>query len=259
MPTLRTLRAITREVSRSLADCELTHVARQPIDVDVARRQHDAYEAALARAGCAVERLAEEPAHPDAVFVEDTALVLDEVAVALRPGAASRQGEVASVAAALAPYREVRRMTGPGTIDGGDLLLVGRTLFVGLSSRSDEAGIAELATLLAPHGYQVRGVALAGCLHLKTAATAIADDTVLVQPRWIDGGALGARRVVEVDPAEPFAANALRVGGRLIYPATCPATADRLEALGYVVDRVDLSELAKAEGAVTCCSLVFTA
>ncbi len=254
------LRAITRQVSRSLERCELTHLERQPIDLDRARHQHRAYEAALGRLGCAVEQLAEEPELPDSVFVEDVALVLDEVAILLRPGAASRRPEVPSVARALAAYRELRPLPGRGTVDGGDVLRLGRTLYVGRSGRSSRAGCDALRRLVSPLGYTVREVAIRGCLHLKSAVTAVAPDTLLVHRAWVDTAPFSGYRLVEVDPREPQAANALRLGdAAILYPSAFPATASRLEALGYPLERVDLSELAKAEGAVTCCSLVFSA
>ena len=251
--------AVTRSVSRSLARCELTHLARAPIDLARARDQHRLYESALERLGCRVERLDEEPELPDAVFVEDTALVLDEVAVVLRPGAPSRRGETDSVASALARHRPLVRFEGPGCVDGGDVLRLGRTLRVGRSGRSDAAGVAELARLVAPYGYRVQGTSVRGCLHLKSAVTQIADDTLLVQPDWIDGGDFAGFRQVEVDPRERYGANALRVGESLVYPTSFPATAERLERLGFALERVEADELAKAEGAVTCCSLLFAA
>lgn len=253
------LRALTREVPASIARCELTHIARVPIDLARARRQHEEYEAALARLGCLVERLEEEPALADSVFVEDTALVLDEIAVLLRPGAESRRTEVNGVAQALERHRPLLRMEGPGTIDGGDVLRVRRTLYVGLSTRSSHEGIAELRALVGGFGYDVRPVEVTGCLHLKSAATAIGDDTLLVNPSWVEPADFAAGRAIAVDPGEPYAANALRIRNRLIYPTTFPATAKRLAAAGFELEPVDLSELAKAEGAVTCCSLVFEA
>jgi dimethylargininase len=254
-----TVVAVTRAVSGSFADCELTHLARAPIDVEVARRQHAEYERALERAGCRVVRLPEEPELPDSVFVEDTALVLDEVAVTLRPGALSRRGETASVAAALAKHRRIVEVRGPGTIDGGDVLRTGRTLRVGLSTRSDETGIAELRQRVAPFGYEVVGVPLAGCLHLKSAVTALSEREVLLNPEWVDRGSVTGLETIDVDPAEPFAANALAFGRRLIYADAFPRTAERLAARGFELDLVDLSEMAKAEGAVTCCSLIVRA
>jgi dimethylargininase len=251
------LRALTREVPASIARCELTHIERVAIDLVRARRQHEEYEAALARLGCAVERLEEEPDLADSVFVEDTALVLDEVAVMLLPGAMSRRSEIAGVAHALERHRPLLRMEGPGTIDGGDVLRVRRTLYVGLSTRSSHEGIAELRALVGGFGYDVRPVEVTGCLHLKSAATEIGDGTLLVNPAWVEPADFAAGRAIAVDPGEPYAANALRIRNRLIYPTTFPATAKRLTEAGFELEPVDLSELAKAEGAVTCCSLVF--
>lgn len=248
--------AITREVSRAIAACELTHLARAPIDVGRARAQHEAYCAALAELGCEVRRLPEEPALADSVFVEDTALALDGLCVLMRPGAASRRPEVDSVAGALAGLRPLARLAGPGTVDGGDVLVLGREVHVGLSTRSTRAGIDELARLLAPHDYRVRATEVHGCLHLKSAATALGEDTVLVNPAWLDPRALGEHRVLEVDPGEPFAANALRVGAGVIHAAAFPRTRARLEAAGFRVVPVPADELAKAEGGVTCCSLI---
>jgi len=248
--------AITRAVGPELAGCELSFVPRAPIDLGRAMAQHEAYCEALVAAGCEVLALPALPDHPDAVFVEDTALVFDEVAVLTRPGAESRRGEVASIAAALAPHRSLLRIEAPGTLDGGDVLRVGRDVFVGRSARSNGAGIAQLATLLAPHGYRVQGVATRDCLHLKSAATVVADDTLLVQPAWVDPAVFAGCTLIEVDPAEQHPANALRIGDTVIQPDCFPRTRARLEAAGIRVLPVDVSELQKAEGAVTCCSLV---
>ncbi len=194
---------------------------------------------------------------PDAVFVEDTAIVLDEVAVITRPGAASRRPETASIARALEPYRELRFIEAPATIDGGDVLHVGRALFVGLTSRSSKEGIAQLRELVAPFGYSVTGVPVTGCLHLKTAVTQIAPDALLINPAYVDPGAFNMQ-YIEVDPSEPFGGNAVLINEKVIYPAAFPRTRRRMEQAGISVRTVDASELAKAEGGVTCCSLLFT-
>ena len=249
--------AITRDVSPSLGACELSYVPRHPIDIDQAMAQHAAYRAALAALGCRVVALPAQPDLPDAVFVEDVALVLDEVAILTRPGAESRRAEGASVAEVLAGYRPLRAIEAPGTLDGGDVLRVGRTLYVGQSARSNAAAIAQLRELLSPHGYEVMGVPIHGCLHLKSAVTQVADDTLLVQPAWVDPAAFAAFRLIAVDPGEEHAANGLRVGAGVIHPACFPRTRQRLEAAGIDVCAVDLSELQKAEGATTCCSLLF--
>jgi dimethylargininase len=248
--------AITRPVSASIGQCELTHLDRQPIDLDRARAQHHCYEQALAALGCRVERLPEEPSLPDAVFVEDAAVVLDELAILARPGAASRRPETRTVACALDPYRRLVPIRAPGTLDGGDVLRVGRTLYVGLSGRSNRAAIEQMRATLAPLGYTVQGVAVDGCLHLKSAVTQVAADTLLVNRDWLDVSAFGDLRLIDVDPAEPTAANALRIEGTVIYAAAYPRTRKRLEERGIEVHAVDVSELAKAEGAVTCCSLI---
>jgi dimethylargininase len=190
------------------------------------------------------------------VFIEDTALVLDEVAVITRPGAESRRGETAAVAAALAAYRALSFIEPPGTLDGGDILRLGKSLYVGVSGRSNTAGIHQLGSLLGSLGYTVQGVPLNDCLHLKSAVTQVAGDTLLVNPRWVDPAVFGAWRLVEVDPQEPYAANALLLGEAVVYPAAYTRTAARLEQLGLSLHRVDASELAKAEGGVTCCSLI---
>jgi dimethylargininase len=250
------LLALTRAVSPRLASCELTHLARQPIDAGRAERQHEAYEQALRELGCRVERLPALPDQPDAVFVEDTAVVLDELAVVTRPGAASRRAETASAAAALAVHRPLRRIEPPATLDGGDVLACGRRVFVGLSSRSDPAAVEQLRAALGPHGYAVAGVPLGGCLHLKTAVTEAAPGLLLLNPGWVDPLAFAPLQWLAVDPAEPMAANGLRVGGTLLYPAAFPRTRARLAARGLEVRALELDELAKAEGAVTCCSLL---
>lgn len=251
--------AITRPISPSLADCQLSFVPRTPIDVGRARAQHREYCRALATAGCSIVELAPAPDMPDAVFVEDTAIVLDELAVMTRTGAESRRGEGATVAPALARFRRLGAIEAPGTLDGGDVLRIGRRVFVGESARSNAEGIAQLRALLRPHGYTVQGVATHDCLHLKSAVTVVADDTLLVQPAWIDPGMFADYRVISVDAGEEHAANALRIGDAVVYPDCFPRTQAKLEAAGIRVLAVDVSELQKAEGAVTCCSIVFDA
>jgi dimethylargininase len=249
--------AITREVSPALGDCELSYIPRAAIDAAHAGLQHRDYQRALEVLGCRLVTLPAEPAWPDSVFVEDVAVVLDEVAIMTRPGALSRRAEVASVAAVLRSYRPVLSIEAPGTLDGGDVLRLGRTLHVGQSARSNAQGIGQLRELLAGHGYAVHGVATHGCLHLKSAVTQLDDDTLLLQPAWVDREQFTGFRIIEVDPGEPHAANVLRIGDALLMPASFPRTRQRLLDAGFEVTPVDVSELQKAEGAVTCCSLVF--
>jgi dimethylargininase len=237
----------------------LTHLHRTPIDYGLARAQHRAYEDRLSELGCVLVRLPSDPDLPDSVFVEDTCAVFDEVAVLARPGAASRRGEVGPVAQVLRRFRELRSIEPPGTLDGGDVLPLGRTVYVGLSGRTNRAGADQLRTILAPFGYAAQPVGVAGCLHLKSAASQVAERTLLLNPRWVAPAVFGGWEVVEVDPAEPFAANAVFLSGVVIHPATFPGTQGQLAGRGIRVEQMDMTELAKAEGGVTCCSVRFQA
>lgn len=251
--------ALTREISPDINRCELTHLERTAIDVEVARSQHREYERALEALGCRVERVAAAPELPDSVFVEDTVVVLDEIAILTRPGAPSRLGETAGMARAMEPYRRLARIEPPGTLDGGDVLRVDRTLFVGCSGRSNTAGIAQLGNLVAPFEYEVRPVPATGCLHLKTAVTLAAEHTLVINPAWADRRAFSAYTLIECDPAEPFGANVLRIGETVVHARAWELTRRRLESHGISVVPVDASELARAEAGVTCCSVVFEA
>jgi dimethylargininase len=248
--------AFLREVSPSLAACELSFLERVPIDVERARSQHAHYAAELGALGCSIEWLAPLAANADAVFVEDTAIILPEVAVITRPGVDSRRGEVESVAAALAPHRPLRRIAPPGTLEGGDVVHIGRNLYVGVSGRSNAAGIEQLRAALAPLGYRVAAVAMRDCLHLKSACTFIAPETLLVNPAWVDPKLFDARIVIEVDPGEAFAANTLTVQGVTLLSAAFPCTERRLRDAGIATRALDVSELQKAEAALTCMSLM---
>ncbi len=248
--------AITRRVSPSIGACELTHLERQPIDVALAERQHQFYEDALGKLGCEVVCLPAEQALPDAVFVEDTALVLDEAAVITRPGAESRRAETPSIERALKPYRKLFKIEPPGTLDGGDILTLGKRILVGISSRSNPSAIQQLRDTVKPFGYTVEGVPVQGCLHLKSAVTQAGEESLLLNSHWVDRDLFPGWRVIEVDESEPYGANVLWLGAGRIYPAQYPFTRQRLEAARLPVEAVDVSEVLKAEGAVTCCSLI---
>ena len=250
--------ALTRAVPDSMKECELTHLSRVAIDLDRARAQHAAYEDALRRLGCVVERLEPLPHMPDSVFVEDTAIVLGEVAIATRPGAASRRAEVASMETSLARYRRVVRIEEPGTIDGGDVLHVDRRVFVGISTRTNAAAVSQVRKLLEPHGYEVVPVSVRGVLHLKSAITHVGGTQFLVNRDLIDPAPFAGYDLIDVDPAEPDAANALLVHDAVLFPAAFPRTQRRLQSAGKNVITLDASELAKAEGALTCCSVIVT-
>lgn len=251
-------RAFTRAVSPRLAECELTHLARVPIDAGKAAKQHAAYEAALAEAGFEIVRLPELPDDPDAVFVEDTAVLLGDNAVITRPGAASRIGETQSTADGLADAFELHRIE-RGLVDGGDVLRIGRTLYVGLSTRTDSDGIDSLSELVAPLGFEVVRAELRDCLHLKTAATFAGPDpkgrpVLLYSEELVDPSQFGGVELLAVE--ERRGANCVRAGDRLILAAGNPRTAALLRDRGFRVLEVDVSELQKAESAVTCMSLI---
>jgi dimethylargininase len=250
------LLALTRAVSPTLDQCQLTHQTRQPIDVARAVAQHAGYEDALRSAGVEVVRIPAAPDLPDAVFVEDTAVVLDEVAILTNPGAASRRPEVTSVAGVLGTFRRLVRVEPPATLDGGDVLVVGRTIYVGQSSRSNKVSVHRVRDLVGPLGYAVHAVEVKGALHLKSAVTAIGPGRLLLNPQWVNREDFRDHEVCLIDPAEPGAANAVLVNDRIIYPTHYPRTAARLESEGLQVIAVEVSELAKAEGGVTCCSLI---
>ena len=250
--------AITRDISSAFEACALTHLPRVPIDLRRAKAQHDAYEWALVEAGCTVRRLDSSPEMPDSVFVEDIAVVLDEAAVVTRPGEEVRRLETEGVVAALRRHgRPLREIRSPGTLDGGDVLVVGRRVFVGLSARSNRSGASQAAKIFTSFGYEVEVVPVEGCLHLKSGVTAVTPDTILINREWVSGDAFPDFRILDVDTREPHAANALPVGNRLIYAAAFPHTAEKLMHLGLSLHLVEVDELQKAEGAVTCCSLIF--
>lgn len=248
--------AFTREISDSIERCELTHLDRLPIDLPRARAQHVAFENALRELGCEVRRIPDAHNLPDAVFVQDAVLVFDELAVLARPGAVSRRPEVESVGVEIGRLRPIARIVAPGTLDGGDVLVLGRNVFVGQTPRTNRVGVEQLAALLKPHCYTVTPVPVIGCLHLQTAVTAVAEDVILANRDWVDPTIFGKVEILDVAPGEPFAANVLRVGNSIVFPNIFPLTQAVLESRGLRVVPVDLSELAKAEAGVTCCCVL---
>jgi dimethylargininase len=248
--------AITRGVSASINDCELKHLSRTPIDVGRAREQHRAYETCLADLGCQIRRIPVDDRYPDAVFIEDTAVVLDELAILTRPGAESRRGELDAVSDVLREYRTLASLHAPATLDGGDVLQLDRVLYVGQTPRTNAHGIAKLAEIVEPHGYRVVAVTVDGCLHLKSAVTRVGNETLLMNRHWLSSAPFNDWRIIDVHESEPAAANALRIGEAVIFPEELVRTRRRLEAERIDVRPVPASELARAEGGVTCCSLL---
>lgn len=251
------LTAITRTVSPAIVNCELSFIPRQLINLEIARAQHFAYEQLLEKLGARVVSLPAEPDLPDSMFVEDPAIVLDELAVIFPLGTESRRPEAASLAQTVSNFRKLEHVILPGTLEGGDILRIGRKLFVGLSNRSNAEGIRQLAAILVPYRYEVIAVPVTGCLHLKSAVTCLGRDTLLANRVWFDPAPFSGYHWIDVDPAEPHAANALAFGGTVIFPASFPLTRARIEARGFHVTPLDISELQKAESGLTCSSLIF--
>lgn len=253
------LTAITRKVSSSLAKCELSFINRQPIDMEKARAQHRAYEELLAKLGARVISLAEEPELADSMFVEDPAMVLDEVAVICSLGTESRRKEAATMAAALEKFRKLAYIKLPGTLEGGDVLQVGKKIFVGITARSNPEGIRQLAVIVGHFGYEVKAVPVSGCLHLKSAVTSVGRNTLLANRAWFDAKRLEGFEWVDVHAGEPHAGNALVILDSVVFPTSFPKTRTLLEERGFQVLPLDISELQKAESGLTCSSLLFSA
>ncbi len=252
------LTAVTREVNAAMGCCELTFLPRVRIDTGLALQQHQQYRSALSSLGCEIVIVPTEPGLADSVFIEDTAMVLDEIAVLCRPGAASRGPEVGGVEGVLQQYRTLASIQPPGTLDGGDLLRIGKVIYAGLSTRSNQSGIEQLRRTVADYGFSVKTVETTKCLHLKSAVSEVAPGLLLINPDWISRPAFRHCELIDVDKEEARAANALLVGRNVIYPSSFPRTMEKLVNGGIDVTLVDVSELQKAEGAVTCCSLIFT-
>lgn len=251
------LTAITRHVSPSINNCELSFHERQPIDIGRAIAQHEAYQDCLRELGVRVVSLPAEPTLPDAVFVEDPALVFDEVAIISVMGAPSRRPEAKSLAEALSNYRRIKFLTEPATLDGGDVMRAGRKVFVGLSRRTNREGLAQLRDLLQPYDYDVQPVEVRRCLHLKSGCSYVGKHTVLINRAWVDAEPLEAFELIDVPDKEPAAANALVVNDVVVLPDSFPETRALLERRGFNVRSIDVSELQKAEAGVTCTSLIF--
>ncbi|HEY2120792.1 MAG TPA: arginine deiminase family protein [Candidatus Acidoferrum sp.] len=253
------LTAITRAVSSALVNCELNFIERKPIDLEKARTQHHSYEALLAKLGAKVISLPEEPDLPDSMFVEDPAIVLDEVAIICPLGTETRRKEAPSIAAALEKYRKLAYVKLPGTLEGGDVLRIGKQIFVGITRRSNPDGIRQLAVIAAAHGYDLTAVAVTGCLHLKSAVTFLGKNTLLGNRAWFDWKRMQGFEWIDVNPGEPHAGNALQISESVIFPASFPKTAESIKERGFRVESLDISELQKAESGLTCSSLIFEA
>jgi dimethylargininase len=249
--------ALTHVPSPRMSHGLRTHIARTAIDLDLALRQHAEYCATLRACGAEVRTLDANRHLPDGTFIEDTAIVLDEVAVLTSMGNEARRAELPGIARELVKVRPLLRIEPPAAIEGGDVLRVGRTLLVGLSLRTNEQGVRALEAIVGHYGYDVIPVPVRNCLHLKTACTALPDHALLMNPEWLDTSSLGGFEKINVCADEPWAANTLTVGTTVCISAEHVHTAAMIRARGFDVGTIQLSEFAKAEGCVTCLSLLF--
>lgn len=249
--------ALLRRPADSFVRCVARHEPSPPLDPLLARRQHDGYARRLQEGGFDLAYVQADEAHPDGVFIEDTAVVLGRCALITRPGHPSRRGEVGPVARALETRGlTVTLMAAPATLDGGDVLRVGEKLFVGQSERTNDAGRAALADFARPLGWTVASVPLHGVLHLKSAAGALDEGSVLLFSGAVAAEAFSGLRVVEVGGADPEAANLVRLpDGRLLVAAHLPQSAAAVAAAGFTPVACDASEFARADGGLTCLSL----
>ena len=251
------LTAITRAVGPRIGDCQLTYLERQSINAEKAMREQREYEKCLEEIGVRVISLPSEPSLPDAVFVEDTAVIVDEVAVIAAMGAATRRQEVVSMADVLSRYRPLEFINHNGTLEGGDVVQVGRRLYVGISTRTNYDGVVQLREILQRYDYEVIDVEVPGCLHLTTGCTYIGRNTLLVNKSWVNTARLADCEIIDTDPMEPWAANALLAGDTVVVSTSHPKTKGKLMARGFIVKSVDIAELEKAEAGLTCMSLLF--
>ncbi len=248
--------ALTRRPSSSLSTCEVTYVPPGRINHEFALQQYESYCQALREMGIEVQQLSPLEAYPDSVFIEDNAIVLDELAVVTTMGVSSRLGEVTSLRPILSQCRRVFDISPPATIEGGDVLRMGKRLFVGRSSRTNHFGVEALRAIVTPLGYEVLAVGIQQCLHLKTACTPLDEETLLVNPAWLDMAVLKPYRFVPVPSTEPFGANVLCLAQGILANAQYPRTVALIEKKWPSVRAVDLSEFSKAEAGVTCLSLI---
>jgi dimethylargininase len=251
------IRAITHSVSPNIEGCELTFIDRAPIDFHLAASQHDRYCAFLSESGLTVEKLHGNEAYPDSCFVEDTAVVVDELAVICSMGIESRRAETRLIEQELSKYLDIARISLPAAIEGGDVLRIGKKLYVGESSRTNIQGIEELAKLLSPLGYSVISVKTKGGLHLKSACSAINEETILVNPEWVEIAVFEGLNLLYTPADEPGAANVVRAGETVGVQAGFPKTVELIKRVIERVEVIDTSELCKAEGALTCLSIIY--
>jgi len=251
------LTVITHLPSPSLELCELTFLDQETIDIQKAQKEHENYCLMLEECGAKVIIHDENISLPDSVFVEDPIIVFDEIAVLTSMGVESRRKESKSMEKAFSKYREIKRINLPAKIEGGDVLKIGKRIFVGQGERTNAEGIDALRAIIAPYGYEVISVEVPGCLHLKTGCTALDDKTILINPSWVNSNAFEGYTQINVPKKEPFGANILKINEIICMNKAFPKTIELVESLGYTVKATDITEFVKAEAGLTCMSVPF--
>jgi dimethylargininase len=227
-------------------------------DFSLACRQHDQYVQALASCGLSVTVLDPDEAFADSTFIEDTCLVTQHCTVITRPGHPARRGETRAVAEAMHRFdRPILEITAPGTLDAGDVMQVDRHFYAGLSGRTNEAGIRQLAELLEPYGYTVSAIPLATVLHLKTGVSYLENDCLLAWGEFVTRPEFKGFKILAVDDSEAYAANSVWINDRVLVPAGFDKTRAMIESCGYDTIAVDVSEFRKLDGGLSCLSLRF--
>ncbi len=251
------LTVVTHVPSPALQECELTFVESEPIKIDKATKEHNNYCAMLEECGARVIKLDENLSLPDSVFVEDPIIVFDEVAVLTSMGVESRRKELPLLKKFFCQYRQIEQISLPAKIEGGDVLKIGKTIFVGNSARTNELGIQALSKIIEPLGYVVIPVKVTGCLHLKTGCTALDEKTILINPDWVEVTPFADYKTIKTLPQEPFGANVLPIGKTLCMNSAFPETIELVKSKGYSVVETDITEFVKAEAGLTCMSVHF--
>jgi len=251
--------ALVRPPTASIEAGLRTHIGRSSIDFARAQEQHINYVSALRDAGAQIVALSEAEHLPDAVFIEDTALVLDSLAVMAHSAAQSRRAEAPTVAGALSNYCCLAHLPEGACFDGGDALVIDRTVYLGLTQRTNQPAIDFLKRLLRQYYYETVPVPVTGCLHLKSAVTSLGGNLLLINPQWVPREAFAKHQQIDVAKDEPMGANALCVGNRLLMSASYPQTVKRVEAHGLEPKLIDIGEFHKAEGGLTCLSILLQA
>lgn len=251
------IKAFVNSPSPQLAECQLTYMDRMPIDPTLALEQHQMYVQALKKMGVEVDVLQINTHCPDGVFVEDPVIILDEIAIITSMGNPERRAEIPAIKEYITGIRPIQEVHSPAKLEGGDILRIGKRIFIGLSSRTDLAGIEAVKNIASQYDYEIVPVRVTGSLHLKTAVTALDDQTLLINPLWLDTTTFRDFQLVPVPLEEPWGANILRLPQGVIANAAYPGTCHLIASLGYRLEAVDISEFGKAEAGLTCMSVVY--